>query len=243
MLVVLCHGSDASALWVHERLRARSRAQVELVLIESLSFARTSWRHEIGSRDARTEIRLPDGRRLASGDATAVLNRMLQPPAAVIAAAEPEDAEYARNELTAFAASWIRALAPRVVNQPTPQGLCGRWRAPLHWRVLALEAGLPVAPLEIDSEHPPANPYGRGDTPSTVVLTVGGEALVEGMPAAVRAGVRRFTTLAQTPILGVAFAGTDPAREGWRLLDATPYPELAGAGTAAIDALAGVLAA
>lgn len=243
MLVVLCHGSDASALWACERLRARSRAPVELVLVESLGFAATSWRHELGADGARTEIGHAGGR-LRSGEATAVLNRMLQPPLGALAAAAPEDASYARGELTAFAASWVRTLAPIVVNAPTPQGLCGRWRSPLQWRVLALQAGLAVAPLTLDSEHPPADPYGRDDgTPSTIVLTIGGEPLTSAMPAELRAATRRFAELARTPILGLAFAGDDPARGGWRLLDATPYPDLAGGGEAAIDALEAQLAA
>ena len=244
MLLVLCHGTDASALWACERLRARSREPVSLVLIESLGYAATTWRHEIVNGDARVEIGLADGGRLRSGDAAAVLNRMLQPPLAVVGAAVPEDADYARSELTAFAASWIRTLAARVVNQPTPQGLCGRWRSPLQWRVLALEVGLPVAPLVIDSEDPPQRPYVYDDgVPSTTVLTIGGEPLVDAMPDTVRAAVRRFSTEAQTPILGLRFLGEDPAGGGWRLLDATPYPDLSAGGEAAIEALEAQLAA
>jgi hypothetical protein len=168
---------------------------------------------------------------------------MLAPPAAATAAAVPGDADYARNELTSFAASWIRALAPRVLNQPTPQGLCGRWRPPLHWRALAVEAGLPVAPLSVDSrEGTPAFPR-PGDEASLTVLAIGGEPLTDGMPAEVRDGARRLAALADTPILGLRFAGGDPARDGWRLLDATPYPDLSAAGERGAEALAAQLAA
>lgn len=243
MLLVLCHGSDASAHQVCERLRARSSEPVELVLIESLGYAGTTWRHELGEHDARIEIGLAGGGRLRTGDATAVLNRMLQPPLGLATGAVHGDADYARNELTSFAASWVRTLAPRVVNQPTPQGLCGRWRPALQWRVLALEVGLPIVPLTLDSEHPPDDPYGHDGTPSTIVLTIDGEPFADGMPDAVREAVGRFAGEAQTPILGLRFAGEDPAREGWRLLDATPYPDLAGAGEAALDALERLLAA
>lgn len=241
VLVVLCHGSDVSALWCAELLRARSGVRVEIVVIESLNFVPTSWRHELGFGEVRTEIGLAGGRRLATGEVAAVLNRMIQPPDAAISAAVPEDADYARSELVAFTASWLRALAPRIVNQPTPQGLCGRWRMPLQCRALALEARLPVAPLRLDSERPPPLNPGGTTTPTTVVLTVGGRALIDGMPTAIRDGVRRFATLAQTPILGLSFEGANPAHEGWRFVDATPYPDLTLAGEAGIEAIAAEL--
>ena len=164
---------------------------------------------------------------------------MLQPPLAATAAAVDGDADYARNELTAFAASWLRTLAPRVVNEPTPQGLCGRWRAPLHWRVLAREAGLPVAPYAFDSRRPP--PLGDDGTPSTQVLAVGGEPLRRRCQRAIRAAAARLARAAAHPSSACASART--ARAGWRLLDATPHPDLSGAGEDGIAALEAVLAA
>jgi hypothetical protein len=243
VLVVLAHQADASAHWAAERLRARSRAAVELVLIESLGAAATWWRHELAADGVSTDIRLADGRRLQTGTVRSVLNRMLQPPLAQTAAAVQGDADYARNELTAFAASWLRTLAPLVVNEPTPQGLSGRWRAPLHWRLLGRQAGLPVVPFTFQSTDPPANPYGLDGKPSAMVLTIGGEPLHDAMPDAIRAAAGRLARLARTPVLGLRFAGIDPAAAGWRLLDATPYPDLSLAGEAGIAALAAQLAA
>lgn len=219
------------------------RLPVELVLIESLGAAATTWRHELGADGVHTDIRLADGRRLRTGDVTVVLNRMLQPPLPPAASVVPGDADYARNEMTAFAVSWLLGLAPRVVNEPTPQGLCGRWRAPLHWRALALDAGLPVAPLTFDSRVPPPLAYGLDGQASATVLTIGGEPLADAMPAAARAAVRRLSDRARTPILGLRFAGADPAQLGWQLLDATPYPDLTSAGEAGISALEAALAA
>jgi hypothetical protein len=241
VLVVLAHGMDASARWAADRLRARSAEPVRLVLVEALDAWDTGWRQDIGADGARTEIRLADGGRLRTGELSAVLNRMVQPPLAGVRAAVDGDADYARSELTAFAASWIRSLAPRVVNTPTPQGLSGRWRAPLHWRVLAREAGLPAAPVDFVSTDPP-RPFAAAE-PSTTVLSIGGEPLADALPAAVRAAARRFAALAETPLLGLRFAGADPARAGWRLLDASPYPDLSSAGEAGIAALEAQLAA
>jgi hypothetical protein len=242
MLVVLAHAADWSAHWAAERLRDQSRYRVELVLVESLGDEATGWRHELGRGGGRTEIRLANGPTLRTGEVSAVLNRMLQPPLGSVARAVPGDADYARNELTAFAASWLRSLAPLVLNPPTPQGLSGRWRAPLQWRALAIQAGLPVAPATFDSTHPmrPAD----GATPaeaSTTVLVIGGVPLVDGMPAPIREAAGRLSTQAQTQILGLRFAGADPVRAGWQLLDATPHPDLSAAGAAGITALAAVL--
>ena len=242
MLLVLAHSWDGSARWAADRLRTRSDRRAELVLVESLGAASVRWRHELGHRGVETEIQLENGRHLRSGGIRAVLNRVIQPPVAGLGAAVPEDAEYARSELTAFAISWIRALAPIVVNQPTPQGLSGRWRAPLCWRALAAEAGLPVAQATFDSDDPASVPLAINGEPSTTVLIIGGEALARGLPSAVQSAIRRFAGLARTPILGVRFAGLDPARHGWRMLDATPNPDLSSAGDSAIKALERLLA-
>jgi hypothetical protein len=241
VLVVFAHGHDVSAHWAAAGLRARIRDEVELVLVESLNAA-TTWRHELGIEDACTDIGLADGRRLRTGEVTSVLNRMIQPPLGAVAVAAPGDAEYVRNELTAFSASWVRALAPRVVNEPTPQGLCGRWRSPLQWRTLALEAGLRVAPATFESTNPSTLGYGFDAEPSTTVLTIGGKPFDAGMPADVRAAATRFATLAETPILGLRFASREP-RGVWRLLDATPYPDLSSGGDAGLSALEDLLVA
>jgi hypothetical protein len=242
VLVVLAHHADRSALWAYERLRARSRGRVDLVLMDVVDDLETTWYHQLGAAGVGTEIRLRDGRRLRAHAVTAVLNRVLEPPRRPVAAAAPEDSEYALGELTAFAASWIRALAPRVVNAPTPQGLCGRWRPELHWRVLALRAGLPIVPLSIDSTDPPANPYAPSGLPGTNLLAIGGTLLTDGVPAAVAAGVRRLSALAGTAILGLRFAGSDPHLGGWRLIDASPYPDLSSAGELGVAALEAALA-
>lgn len=245
MLVVVAHLYDVSAQWAAERLRARSGRRVELVLVEALGGADMGWRQELGDGGVRTVIRLADGPRLETGKVTAVLNRMLEPPVAMLAAAVDGDDAYARSELTSFAVSWMRGLAPVVVNQPTPQGLSGRWRAPLAWRSLALEAGLEAEPGVFDSRDPPpqpsfAEPNGE---PTTTVLTIGGRMLMSAVPREVRSAARRLVKLAETPILGLRFAGADPRREGWRLLDANPHPDLSLAGETGIAALEKQLAA
>lgn len=238
--IVLAHSTDDSALWAFQRLRARAQRPVELVLAEALDTPITSWAHEVGARGASVELDLGEGRRLRTSDACAVLNRLTWPPMRLLADAAPTDTAYAHSELTAFAVSWLRSLAPVVVNQPTPQGLCGRWRPPLHWRMLGRQAGLPIAPLRMSSAdlHQDQN----GAEPSSTILMVGGELIISVAPDAIRQAARRLAALSATIILGLRFAGTDPARCGWRLLDATPQPDLTAAGDAGIAALEKVLA-
>jgi hypothetical protein len=237
VLVVLAHETDLSARYAAERLSGYA-VRTELVLIESLGFACTRWRQSIGSDMNLVELRFADGRCLHSGEVSAVLNRMLQPPAALPATLSV-DASYAHNELSAFAASWIRQLGRRVINEPTPQGLSGRWRSPLSWRVLARHAGLPVAEFTADSECPETM-YEAHATDSRTILTVAGR-VFEPMPADVREAVKRFSVLAQTPLLGLRFMGSDAANAGWRFLDATPYPDLFGGGDEGITAIAELL--
>ncbi len=241
MLVVLSHSEDLSARWAYDRLRDQFPDPVELVLVEDLNPLTTVWRHELARDVAHTDIRLADGRRLRTGHVTSVLNRMLQPPLMAVTTAVPADAAYAVSELTAFAASWIRALAPRVLNEPTPQGLSGRWRPAMHWRLLALDAGLPTAPFTFNSRSAPL-PNELDSEPSTTVLSIGGEPVANYIPDEIRDGLRRFAAAAQTPILGIRFAGSDPPRSGWRVLDATPHPDLTIAGDKGIVALAAHLA-
>jgi hypothetical protein len=234
--LVLTQAADESALWVYQRLRARSRGDVRIVLLEELDVATTSWTHDVGRDGARTRVRLGDGRCLETIGSGAVLNRLPRPPVALLTAGPPVEATYASSEMHAFAMSWIRSLAPVVVNAPTAQGLSGRWRPALHWRQLAAGAGLPVVPLHLTSTDPAAW-AGTGDGPSAVVLAVGGELVGSWAPPAVRQAVRRLAALADTAILGLRFSGTDPASGGWRLLDASPQPDLRAAGESGVAAL------
>jgi hypothetical protein len=234
MLVVLAHASDWSARYACEGLRRQTGKCVEWVEVESLARA-VAWRQEIASDRASVEIRLPDGRLLQGSSVRAVLNRVITPPPAPILAASL-DAGYAYSELTAFAASWLRGLGARVVNEPTPQGLSGRWRSSLAWRVLAREAGLPVESLHLVSSAPGTLSQARSWLGGRTLLTVEGEAYGSAPPRRLWAGLRRLAELAATPILGVRFSDSK-----WRFLDATPLPDFVSGGEAGVAAIARLL--
>jgi hypothetical protein len=218
---------------------------VALLLVEALAHPAVRWEHRVDGGGAALTLRTGDGRTLRGADVGAALNRLLGPPLVVLDAAEPGDREYARNELTAFAASWLRTLATTVVNAPDPHGLCGRWRQPLAWRALAARAGMSCAPLRLASEG--ANvpqPLSIGDPAgTTTVLSVDGRPLHPGVPAALQRACARLSSLSATRLLGLRFEGADPARDGWRFVDATPYPDLSLAGEAGVAAIEAALSA
>ncbi len=164
----------------------------------------------------------------------AVLNRLMMAPLAALELADPADRDYAASELTAFASSWLRALSATIVNRPSPQGLAGRWRPALQWRVLAGRAGVPTAALDIASERPGARAHVG---PGTWVLAVDGRVLHSGAPTELHRAVGRLSRHVDARVLGLRFAGSDPAAEGWRVLDATLQPDLSLAGDAGVSAL------
>ena len=161
------------------------------------------------------------------------MNRLVEPPPAAILASP--DGTYACSELTSFAASWVRRLGRRVINEPTPQGLSGRWRTTLAWRVLAHRCGLDVEPLHLDSSVATSlAAYATGEA----LLVVDGEMVGETIPTTIRCGVRALATVVETPVLAVRFRRSDAA---WRFLDATPHPDLSSGSEAGVAAIARAL--
>ena len=235
--LVLCSAADRSALWVCERLRARGRAPVSLLLVEDLGAGAVRWEHRVGAAGAATTITTADGRTLRSADIGAVLNRVASPPLAALAAADPDDRDYAHNELSAFAAGWLRALSANVVNAPDPHGLCGRWRRPLQWRVLAAQAGMQCARLRLasaDSDVP--------EPPSATLLAVDGRILADGVPARMQRACARLSRSVRDAHPRPALRRRGSRTAGWRFVDATPYPDLSFAGEYGVAAIEAALA-
>jgi hypothetical protein len=241
MWLVVCSGADTPALWAFERLRESAPAEVALVLVESLEGPSARWRHTVGAAGAAVDVDLADGRHISSASVEAVLNRVFAPPLRSAVQAHPDDRLYAQSELAAFAVSWLTALSAVVVNPATPQGLCGRWRRPLEWRVHAARAGFATVAMTLDSRA--ASQSWDDALASTMILSIAGEVFAEDVPPALRESARALSASTATPILGLRFVGSDPAADGWRLLDATPVPDLSSAGEAGIAGLVEALAA
>jgi hypothetical protein len=158
-------------------------------------------------------------------------HRLVAVPDRHLALAREADRDYARQELFAFFVSWLTSLPGRVVNRPTPQGLCGSWRHRSEWLALAAAAGLETVPFRMNGDVPDGGFFAAART----VVVVEGEALGAGLPSAVRAGCVRLAELAGATVLGVELAADG------RVTGATPLPDLRLGGERALGLLAAAL--
>lgn len=247
MLLFLCSATDLSALWAYDRLRARGVPGLELVSSELIACA-LRWEHRLWGDAACTTITLTDGRTIRSGEVSGVLNRISWIGDDQLARALPADRTYATQELVAFYLSWLNAFRGPIINPPTPQGLCGRFRDSAEWTMLAWRAGLPLQPhrcvahgsgLNGGDGTPPDEPAGT-DPPRTRTVTVIGSRVVGvGIPDEVAEACLRLACDAQTPLLGVDF-GVAPDGS-WTFTGASPVPDLTLGGAELIDALLAAL--
>jgi hypothetical protein len=234
--LLVASAQDTSALWAFERLSAHGRP-CQVLLTEALQSSDVRWVHHVTSAGARVTVTLADGRRIDSADIAAVLNRTFLAPFTVMAQSQWPDSAYARSEQSAFALSWLQALAPVVLNPPVARGLGGAWRSATEWFGLAQRAGLPCAPLTADSHEPDTLmhlPMRPNDGVVIGTRTFG----VADLPGLREAAVTLART-ADTPLLGLWFSQEGPPR----LETATPHPDLSLGGEAAVHALAELLAA
>ncbi len=257
MWLVLCDPADRAALWAYAGLRERGLAPLELLSPQALvGSPRTV--HRIDRYGARFEIRLPDGRLLASDDIDGVLNRAVgvavgpppsdmpsdipsdipsDPPSDTPAATKDDrgDAGYVQEELNALLLSLLTCVAPVSVNRPTASGLYGAWRSPAEWTVLAARAGLAVSPIRLSDRPGPDCP--GPDRPTAVagrVLVFGGH--VFGAPVGEDAqAYARLARLAGTELLGIDVHPDGDHRTVFGGAD--PLPDLRVGGEAFLDRL------
>jgi hypothetical protein len=238
MWLVLCDAADESALWVHQELRARGVAPLELLTADTLALA-DYWEHRIAGAQATIRFRIGDVE-IAGEGVRGVLNRLYTVPTWHWRSASKADQEYVQQEMAAFFLSWLHALPCPVVNRPTPHGLAGRWRPESEWAWLAQKAGLPVAPYretardgidETKGEKRLVHPR----MPMQTLIVLGEAVAGAGAPAPVVAASRRLAELAGAELLGVDFVA-GPAGP-WTFAGATALPYLVPGGPALIDAL------
>ena len=244
MYLVLCASHDFPALWAYEGLKGRGIAPLELIGVEALVCS-LRWEHRLATDDGRVRIEMADGRIIQGAEVGGTLNRVLSVPTGHLQVANPEDGEYALQELNAFFMSWLRVLPGPVLNRPTPQGLCGQWRHVSEWLWLAAQAGLPTADyrLSSDEDSPAAASAGSllpPGSPGRTVLVVAGQVVGAPAPSEVRNGCVRLAELADTELLGVQFAPSSTAE--WTFVGATPFPDLTLGGEPFLDRLASVFA-
>lgn len=225
--LIVCQDEDREAGWLAERLRASAFERVEIARSSELTNG-ARWEHRVGSYGARTIVTLADGRVLDSAEVAAVFNRLIW-VMPYVAGASAEDREYAGNELQALALSWLRGFAHRVVNRPSPIGLCGPWRSAGEWQSIARREGVPVA-----------QPEAGGDEPPRCALVVDGVE-VGCASGAEPAMIQRLAEAARLDVFGVGFAiGSDGE---WRFTNLELLPSIQAAREPGADAVARLLRA
>src|SRR5690242_141704 len=238
MFLVLCSSNDYGAQWAFTGLKRMGLTPVELVTSEELAYSRF-WEHRVGVASASVRLMLPDGRIICSSGVSGVLNRLLSAPQELVNYARPLDRDYASQELSSFYLSWLSALPGKVINRPTPQGFCGRWRHTSEWALLAQQAGLPAPPFRQTTQHEPEQGYRslapQGATVESVVV-LGGDVFGAALPEDTLDSCRRFAALAGDPLLGIDLFHANDGR--WNFATATPYPELTRGGERLLTCLA-----
>jgi hypothetical protein len=241
VVLVFCEGFDHSALWAAGRLGERGTV-VDVVSADDLAAAEC-WDHRLGAAGTAITIQLTDGRRVTGDDRCGVLNRLSYLPAAWLRRVGGPDRDYALQEMYALYVSWLHALKGPVMNRPTPQGLCGNWRHPSIWMLLAARAGLPVPRFCQSSDDDPALSWQSRTAPTALTAFVAGRHVVAppALPIGLREPCRRLADAAGVTLLGVDF---EPDSAGiWRFASASVMPNLMAGGDALIDALAETLSA
>jgi len=240
MILVLCEEYDLAATWAAERLRERGLA---ITVVTGAALAAARWEHRVGRAGARLEFRLAGGERICSGEIGGVLNRLCFLPSAWLQRIGGPDRDYAVQEMLALYLSWLHAMTGPVLNPATPQGLCGNWRHPSVWAVLAGRSGLPTSPYRQTSADDPDLYWQAAGAPGPATAFVAGSRalLPPDLPAPLRAACLRLARQAGTPLLGIDFS---PAADGtWRFTGASVMPNLVRGGEKLADDLAEALAA
>lgn len=227
--LVLCHDADTSATWAASGLRARG-ADVVVATASELGCA-LRCEHRVDDDGIMIDLILPRGRRWKGGEVTGVLDRLRFMPTPRTPGVAASDLEYAREELNALTLSWLAGLARAgcpFVGRPHGAGLSGEWRYPSEWRSLARAAGLPTAPLVLDTDAGIDVP---GSPAVASAVSLCGRAF--GAPTKQHSrGVVRLAGLADSDSLTVWFDALG------RVVGADPLGDLQVTGARGLDALA-----
>jgi hypothetical protein len=242
MFLILCTNEDISAHWAFQGLQQRGLAPVELITADHLAYGRV-WEHRVGAATPSIRFTLPDGRTVCSTQVSGVLNRLLSAPQDLIRCAQQDDRDYAQQELSSFYLSWLQALPGVVINRPTPQGFCGRWRHTSEWAVLAQRAGLPAPPYRQSVDDAPAQGYATLAPAGASVINVvvlKSQFFGPPLPQDITAACCRFANLAECELMGISLFQSESGN--WLFSSATPYPDLQTGGQPLLTHLANVFA-
>lgn len=187
------------------RLDPESRSLVDdwstagAALLSAEDLISPGWTFSVGDPSKGTAV--IDGRRVNTGDITAVLTRRPSVLPEELTRIHRDDRAYVAAEANAFLVAWLSALPCTVVNRPTTTSLCGPLWDMLHWKCAALRAGLPWS----------CHPEERSDDGSAEDTAEAHEVIVCGMQCVFAHSVeeaamaRALSRAAHTELLGVRF--------------------------------------
>jgi hypothetical protein len=236
--LIIAPSTDTSALWAFDGLKAAGLAPLEFVSAEALGSARY-WEHRLGTGGVSVKFVLEDGRTFCNSRVRGVLNRLVSAPLESVACAARCDRDYAVHETLALYLSWMHSLPGPLLNRPTPQGLCGRWRHSSEWVWLAGRAGLRVETYRQRGSDPVDLGYkslAPCNKPVLSAIVCGRQVFGAQFPPDVQAGCIRLAELSETDLLGIEFYSGP--RHAWTFAHATPLPDLRIGGWALIQCFA-----
>jgi hypothetical protein len=214
VIVVLASRHDRVAASLVARWGPKNAA-----LLTPVDLSTCGWRHY--AHEPHSGISVIDGRPIPNDEIAGVLTRLAGITEHDLDHVEVEDRAYVASEMNAFLVAWLSALGNRVLNQASPNCLCGPgWRME-RWVRVAANLGIPVAPVHRDSMRDCAAPAAEG-----VTVTVIGERTFGAVDSSLADQALRLTSAAGVALLDVRFNGPTP---GSRFLGVDLCPDLSRA--------------
>lgn len=131
----------ASRLDPESRATVDAWASADAALLSADDLVSPGWAFSVGDPLGGTAV--VDGRRISTGDITAVVTRRPSVLAEELGRIHPADRAYVAAETNAFLVAWLSALPCIVVNRPTTTSLCGPAWDRIHWQYAAARTGMP----------------------------------------------------------------------------------------------------
>lgn len=202
MLLILASGMDEASASLAIRWRA---AQARLLTPAHLSSA--GWIYRLPA--SGDSVAVVGGVVLNAEEITGVLTRLPHITEMDLLHIALEDRAYVAAEMEAFLTAWLGSLECPVINRPSPGSLCGPdWRSG-QWVNRAARLGIPVVPVEGNTEHAgdseALDPAAEG---GTTVVVVGGRVFGDVDPR-LSMQAARLAGSAGVELLQVRFTGPD----------------------------------
>jgi hypothetical protein len=222
VILVIADATDEPALWLQRRLEPLVGMPVRRITARQLVLG-SRFRWHMTSDASQSEVRLANGRLVATAQLAGVISRIQGLPTEPVARVAPADRDYVESELHALLLGWLAALPVPVLGAPSPSCLGGAWAAPAVARMLAAAAGLAADMSE--------RPIWAAGNVAAIVL--GGRIYGPLLPRPVMQALVRFAAT-----YGGMVQVTLNRSENFAFVDATPYVDFQLGGSALLRTVA-----